>query len=45
MHKTYVTSGVCSRQIDIDIDDNKVITVTPAAATETPRALPLLLWA
>ncbi|MBQ7011245.1 MAG: TIGR03905 family TSCPD domain-containing protein [Clostridia bacterium] len=26
MHKTYVTSGVCSRQIDIDIDDNKVIT-------------------
>ena len=26
MHKTYVTSGVCSRQIDIDIDDNNVIT-------------------
>ena len=25
-HITYTTRGVCSRQIDIDIDDNNVIT-------------------
>ena len=26
MHKTYQTSGVCSRQIDIELDENNVIT-------------------
>ena len=26
MTKTYQTSGVCSRQIDIELDENKVIT-------------------
>ena len=26
MHKTYVTSGVCSRRIDIELDENNVIT-------------------
>jgi uncharacterized protein (TIGR03905 family) len=26
MTKTYQTNGVCSRQIDIELDDNKVIT-------------------
>ena len=26
MHKTYQTSGVCSRQIDIELDENTVIT-------------------
>jgi uncharacterized protein (TIGR03905 family) len=26
MTKTYHTNGVCSRQIDIELDDNKVIT-------------------
>ncbi|MBR2453881.1 MAG: TIGR03905 family TSCPD domain-containing protein [Clostridia bacterium] len=26
MHKTYVTKGVCSRQIDIELDENGVIT-------------------
>ena len=26
MHKTYVTKGVCSRQIDIELNDDGVIT-------------------
>ena len=26
MHKTYVTKGVCSRQIDIELDENGIIT-------------------
>ena len=26
MTKTYQTNGVCSRQIDIELDDNNVIT-------------------
>jgi len=26
MHKTYTTKGVCSRQIDIEIDENGIIT-------------------
>lgn len=24
MHKTFITSGTCSRQIDFDIEDNKI---------------------
>ena len=26
MHKTYVTKGVCSRQIDIELNDDGIIT-------------------
>lgn len=28
MHKTFVTSGTCSRQIDFDIEDNKIHNVS-----------------
>lgn len=27
MHKTYQTKGTCSRQIDFDIEDNKIYNV------------------
>ena len=27
MHKTYMTTGTCSKQIDFDIEDNKIYNV------------------
>ena len=27
MHKTYKTTGTCSKQIDFDVEDNKVYNV------------------